>query len=468
MKKPCQRTVLVALDLKSAFDTVDHATLLNDIRVAPLPNTIKRFVAAYLKGRSTYVEFRSKRSKLRKMQQGVPQGGVHSPVLFNIYMSPLPTPPKHIHLVSFADDISIMSSGTEPVKITSNIQPYLNELTEWLRGRNLTLSPGKCTATLFTTWSKEYKCPLVLKVANTTIPTSQQVKVLGVTFDTMHKFSQHATNTCAKVSQRNNILKQLAGTDWGCSKEILTTTYKAVGRSVLNYAYPIWATQLSDTKWEDLQRRQNCALRTITGCHKMSPISHLHQETRILPVKEHSMLLAKQFFLQAHDPTRPDHHTTVPPPPGTRKLRPTLQQLFGEDVSQTIGKPLNNINREDIKAGVKKLHQEAAKKANETNTSAIWASYSGDHVPQISKEEKELSRKAGSRLSQLRSGYSTLLNSYKARIDTAVLDKCPDCDANGHTTQHLFNCPSKPTNIRVGDLWLRPRRVAEFLDLDSQ
>ena len=179
------------------------------------------------------------------------------------------------------------------------------------------------------------------------------------------------------------------------------------------------------------------------------------------------MLLAKQFFLQAHDPDRPDHHTTVPPPSGSRKLRPTLKQKYGDDVSQTIGKPLTNLSKEDIKAGVKLLHKEAAEKAEESNTSAVWASCSGDHVPKISSKEESLSRRARSRLSQLRSGYSTMLNSYMSRIDTTVQDKCPDCDANGHTTQHLFDCPARPTDLGVKDLWENPEKVKLFLSLDD-
>ena len=55
------------------------------------------------------------------------------------------------------------------------------------------------------------------------------MKVLGVTFDGLLTFSHHVKRTQAMVGQRNNILKKLAGTSWGCSKEVLLTTYKAVG-----------------------------------------------------------------------------------------------------------------------------------------------------------------------------------------------------------------------------------------------
>ena len=84
--KPRQRTLMVALDLTAAFDTVDHHHLLNPIASSNLSNNTKRWILAYLRDRHTYVEFRDTKSKSRKVKQGVPQGGVLSPVLFNLYV----------------------------------------------------------------------------------------------------------------------------------------------------------------------------------------------------------------------------------------------------------------------------------------------------------------------------------------------------------------------------------------------
>ena len=85
-------------------------------------------------------------------------------------------------------------------------------------------------------------------------------------------------------------------------------TYKAIGRSVLNYGAPVWTPSLSATNWSGLQRAQNNALRVATGCIKLTQVSHLHQETNILPVKEHSDMLTNQFLLSMHCPVHPNHH----------------------------------------------------------------------------------------------------------------------------------------------------------------
>ena len=81
----------------------------------------------------------------------------------------------------------------------------------------------------------------------------------------MHSF--HSTNTLYKwptVSKRNNVLKALAGTNWGQQNETLLMTYKALGRSIATYAAPVWSINVSETNIGKIQHAQNEALRIIT------------------------------------------------------------------------------------------------------------------------------------------------------------------------------------------------------------
>ena len=55
-------------------------------------------------------------------------------------------------------------------------------------------------------------------------------------------------------------------------------TYKAVGRSIINYAPAGWSTNLRDTNYRNIQYTQNEALRIATGCHKMASVDQLHIE----------------------------------------------------------------------------------------------------------------------------------------------------------------------------------------------
>lgn len=61
--------------------------------------------------------------------------------------------------------------------------------------------------------------------------------LLGAKFDCLHALADHAAYASDELRQRSNILKKLAGTSCGCSREVLLTTCKAVSRSALNYMY---------------------------------------------------------------------------------------------------------------------------------------------------------------------------------------------------------------------------------------
>ena len=61
-------------------------------------------------------------------------------------------------------------------------------------------------------------------------------------------------------------------------------TYKAIGRSIINYGAPVWSTNASTTCFHELQIAQNEALTISTGSHLMSSIDHLHAEAEMLQV----------------------------------------------------------------------------------------------------------------------------------------------------------------------------------------
>ena len=168
-----ERTVLVAVDLSRAFDTVDHTILINDIAMLNLNITIKRFLVAYLRGRQTFVEFHGKRSKCRKMRQG----GVLSPTLFNLYMSPMPNPSPKVKVTTYADDGSVMARDKK-------IQPICDRLNLY----HLFISPAKSSATVFITWSNENSINLPIFIDGVKVLTVKDPKILGVTLTPLLTF----------------------------------------------------------------------------------------------------------------------------------------------------------------------------------------------------------------------------------------------------------------------------------------
>ena len=60
-------------------------------------------------------------------------------------------------------------------------------------------------------------------------------------------------------------------------------TYKAVGRSIINYAAPVWSTNLRDTNYRNIQYKQNTVPQDV-----QSSVDHLHAEAKMLKVREHT------------------------------------------------------------------------------------------------------------------------------------------------------------------------------------
>ena len=60
------------------------------------------------------------------------------------------------------------------------------------------------------------------------LPPVKTPKILGVTLDPQLTFGPHAKTVVAKVGSRLNVLKAVAGTDWGSSSEDLQLTFKSM------------------------------------------------------------------------------------------------------------------------------------------------------------------------------------------------------------------------------------------------
>ena len=108
---PPARIITVSLDMNKAIDKMNIHTLIRKLLQTKIPGTIIKFIANYIKGRKAYTTYINHTSSQRQFKTGVPQGGVLSPTLFNIYTENIPPPrppalrscptqitsPSHVH-----------------------------------------------------------------------------------------------------------------------------------------------------------------------------------------------------------------------------------------------------------------------------------------------------------------------------------------------------------------------------------
>ena len=128
------------LDIKKAFDTVDHDILINKLEYYGIRGNVLNWLKSYLENRKQYVHYSGYDSDKKTVTHGVPQGSILGPLLFILYINDFSRSSDLLFSILFADDTSVFIEGTNYDKVINIVNNELERINIWLRAKKLTVN----------------------------------------------------------------------------------------------------------------------------------------------------------------------------------------------------------------------------------------------------------------------------------------------------------------------------------------
>ena len=249
------------LDLKKAFDTVDHEILISKLVKYGITGNDNNCFKSYLTNRSQHCSIDDQVSDIVEIECGIPQGSCMGPLLFVIYLNDFEHCLEHSRANMYADNTEITISSNNQAELIEKAQAELSNIAKWMRINKLSLNPTKIEYMIIDHPRRRKKGESLpqLFINREKIKRVGNTKYIGVIVD----------DTLGWEEQYESVKKKVAGGLAGMKKlrdilpqSMLFQVCKALVKSYLRYADVVWGN-LSNTKISALQRLQNRAIDII-------------------------------------------------------------------------------------------------------------------------------------------------------------------------------------------------------------
>ncbi|MCP4437680.1 MAG: reverse transcriptase family protein, partial [Aureispira sp.] len=193
---------ILFLDIKKAFDTVDHEILIEKLKFYGVDGTVILWFKNYLENRYQCTRLGSKVSNYLVIKCGVPQGSSLGPLLFSIFINDLEKACNLAIPYLFADDGALFFSDICR-KTYLNIKIEMMTIMKWLDVNKLSLSIDKHKSkTQFLVFDNEEYIDCIDLGNGIKISECKSVKYLGLIVDNLLKFDLHIEHIKKKVQKR--------------------------------------------------------------------------------------------------------------------------------------------------------------------------------------------------------------------------------------------------------------------------
>ena len=256
---------ILFIDLKKAFDTIDHEILLSklELYMYGFKGASLNLFRDYLSDRTQVTVINNEKSETSRIRCGVPQGSILGPLLFLLYINDLPNCNLLPDVRMYADDTNLTFASSDPEELFSSLTHDLNNLKQWLDSNRLSLNVLK-TKCLFT--GTRHKISLLpsephICLDGHLIERVNSYKCPGVQVDETLLWEAHISEVVSKVAKVLAALRRLRPI---CPQSTLVAIYKSLILPHLDYCSAVWGC-IGNGLSQKLEKLQNRAARIITG-----------------------------------------------------------------------------------------------------------------------------------------------------------------------------------------------------------
>lgn len=287
-------TTLATLDMEKAYDTVWRRALIYKMTEMDINPTITKIVDSFLNNRRFAVNIKNTRSETKDITEGLPQGSVLSPTLFNIFLNDIPKR-QDTNLAVFADDIAIYTRSRRTHIATAKIEEHTRTIDEYCHKWKLKLNHTKTNIIHFN--QRRRTDPNHITINGNVITPAENVIYLGVKLDRKLNFSEHCKWIRQRAGLAVNSIYPFLSTDCSLNPETKIGLYRAYVRPIMTYAYPIWSSAARSNKAPIFRLETKCLRMALNIRWDQFINNHtVYHRANVRPIRDALLDRTRTFF----------------------------------------------------------------------------------------------------------------------------------------------------------------------------